>query len=102
MKIEAGKLAIAKAGHDRGKIYVIMGWEDGFLKLMDGKKYDGKRYKKKNPKHIEPTNGDYRLLLSDADKTGKRTIFNKEDIALAIKLFKESHDCNAVRKEKNV
>ena len=88
MEIKSGMLAISKAGHDKGELYVISSVEGKFAFLINGKKYTKLHSKKKNILHIQPINIDYRNVLKKADKQCKRENFNDEDVALAIKLCK--------------
>lgn len=52
-----GKLAVSRAGHDKGTLYLIVGQEGNSVYLADGilKKYASP--KKKNRKHIQPVRG---------------------------------------------
>ena len=88
MEIKSGMLAISKAGHDKGELYVISSVEGKFAFLINGKKYTKLHSKKKNILHIQPINIDYRNVLKKADKQCKSENFNDEDVALAIKLCK--------------
>lgn len=56
MKLEAGMLAKAKAGHDKDCIYVIISVNDEYVYLADGKIRTVCHPKKKNRKHIQPIN----------------------------------------------
>ena len=49
----AEMLAVSLAGHDKGTCYVVLGWEDGFFLLSDGKSKPLERPKKKNQKHVQ-------------------------------------------------
>ena len=88
MEIKSGMLAISKAGHDKGELYVVNIINEKFVFLINGKKYTKLHSKKKNILHIQPINIDYRNVLKKADKQCKRENFNGEDVALAIKLCK--------------
>ena len=48
-----GMLAISRAGHDQGTIYVITDEEDEYVYLADGQLKTVDRPKKKNKKHIQ-------------------------------------------------
>ncbi|MCI9315467.1 MAG: RNA-binding protein [Lachnospiraceae bacterium] len=48
-----GMLASSKAGHDRRQIYVIIGEDDEYVYLADGRNRTVDRPKKKNRKHIQ-------------------------------------------------
>ena len=88
MEIKSGMLAISKAGHDKGELYVINSVEGKFVFLINGKKYTKFHSKKKNLLHIQPINIDYKDVIKNAGKQHKRESFNSEDIAFAIKLYK--------------
>ena len=49
----AEMLAVSLAGHDKGKCYVVLGQENGFFLLSDGKYKPLERPKKKNQKHVQ-------------------------------------------------
>ncbi len=46
-------LGISKAGHDIGRLYVILREEDGRLLVCDGTLKTSERPKKKNPAHVQ-------------------------------------------------
>ena len=88
MELKTGMLAISKAGHDKGELYVVNSIEGKFVFLINGKKYTKLHSKKKNLTHIQPRNIDYKDVIKNAGKQHKRESFNNEDIAFAIKLYK--------------
>ena len=88
MELKTGMLAISKAGHDKGELYVVNSIEGKFVFLINGKKYTKLYSKKKNLIHIQPINIDYKDVIKNAGKQHKRESFNNEDIAFAIKLYK--------------
>ena len=49
-----GKMAFSKAGHDQGKLFVIVGEEADTVRLADGKSRTAAFPKRKNKKHIQP------------------------------------------------
>lgn len=53
MEYQAEMLAISKAGHDKGKQYVVLGQEDGNFLLADGTIRLLEKPKKKNQKHVQ-------------------------------------------------
>lgn len=76
-----GALAISKAGHDRDRIYVIVGEEGDFVYLADGRIRSLHAPKKKNKKHmqiIKKLPPDVAAVLADragwSDLTLKRAI----------------------------
>jgi ribosomal protein L14E/L6E/L27E len=52
-RYRAGMLARSKAGHDAGKIYVIMETDGAYVYLADGRIRTAAKPKKKKIKHIE-------------------------------------------------
>ncbi|MEZ3436765.1 MAG: KOW domain-containing RNA-binding protein [Lachnospiraceae bacterium] len=79
-KYKAGMLARSMAGHDRGKVYVIIDADDAYIYLADGRIRTLDKLKKKKKKHVQ-------LILREYDMTDttdvkiKRLlkIFNKEE-----------------------
>ena len=51
--IRAKMLAVSKAGHDSGTVYVIVGEEGDFLLAADGKLKSLEAPKRKNKKHLQ-------------------------------------------------
>lgn len=50
---DIGMLARSAAGHDEGKIYVIIAEDDAYVYLVDGKVRTLDKPKKKKKKHIQ-------------------------------------------------
>lgn len=50
-----GRIVKSKQGRDKGYFMVIIGEEDGYLLVCDGKERPLERPKQKNPKHVELT-----------------------------------------------
>lgn len=48
-----GLLAMSKAGHDKGTLYVIIREEGEYVYLADGRIRTADRPKKKNKKHVQ-------------------------------------------------
>jgi len=68
MNYEAGMLVKSKAGHDAGRIYVIIRAEGEYLYLSDGYFRPLNKLKKKNKKHIQVINKIYDMQnINDAD-----------------------------------
>lgn len=79
-------LAISKAGHDKGTLYVILKEDKEYTYLCDGKLRKLENPKKKSKKHIQiiktiPAN------VAELIKDGQQ--FNNEGIKRAIKLYHE-------------
>ncbi len=79
-----GRFAISKAGHDKGKMYIIAAQENDFLYLVDGKSRGIENPKKKKKKHLQ-------IMGSTCDPVmvqkliKKQTLYN-EEIKYAIKV----------------
>lgn len=52
-EFEAGMLAVSKAGHDKGRLYVVVKEDQEFVYLADGKNRSVSSPKKKKRKHIQ-------------------------------------------------
>ena len=52
-EFEAGMLAVSKAGHDKGRLYVVVKADQEFVYLADGKNRSVSSPKKKKRKHIQ-------------------------------------------------
>ena len=48
-----GMLAVSKAGHDKGRIYMIIDHDDSYVYLSDGRLKTADKPKKKKYKHIQ-------------------------------------------------
>ena len=46
-------LGVSKAGHDRGRLYIVFGVRDGMLQAADGVHSHLDKPKKKNEKHMQ-------------------------------------------------
>lgn len=55
MELKKGQIVKSLAGHDKGELLVIAGFEQNRVLLCDGKGRKLEKPKTKNPKHIEPT-----------------------------------------------
>ena len=53
-RAEIGMFARSKAGHDKGKLYIILRTESEYVYLTDGKLRPMANPKKKKIKHIQP------------------------------------------------
>lgn len=59
-----GKMAFSKAGHDKGRLYVVVGEDAEFVYLCDGRLRLKEHPKKKKRMHIQPV----KILPSDVEK----------------------------------
>ena len=53
--IEIGAIVKALAGRDKDRYYAVVGVDDGFGKIADGRSRKAEKPKRKNAKHISPT-----------------------------------------------
>ncbi len=82
MGLETGNFVISKAGHDKGRVYVILGTDKDRVLVADGKAHSVDVPKKKNPMHLQPVNhGIGQELL---ERLNTKSLRN-EEIRLAIK-----------------
>lgn len=82
-----GQFAFSKAGHDKGALYVVVGCEEDFVYLCDGRLKLMASPKKKRMKHIQPVNRQVAKELYDRLTTGQRVC--DEEIKFAIKQYRE-------------
>ena len=80
-----GQLVCSKAGHDKGKIYVIVNIENEYLYLADGEIRKKDNPKKKKIKHIQPT----KYIDEDICKKIAGNNVTDEEIKRVIKLYKK-------------
>lgn len=67
-----GMLAVSMAGHDRGRLYLVVEERDGFFYIADGKHSLLSSLKKKNRKHL-------RRIVHLPDEIAEATAGVKED-----------------------
>ena len=79
-----GMFAVSKAGHDKGRMYIIMKEEGGYVYLADGKTRTIENPKKKKKKHIQPVKTGIDEALAEKIRS-EQTIYN-EEIKFAIKI----------------
>ncbi len=84
---EFGSIAVSKAGHDKGEIFVILKSDSEYVYLMDGKVRTFEKPKKKNIKHVQYIHYTDKNL---ADRYAKQEKIINEDVKRAIKLYKNS------------
>lgn len=68
--MERGQVVISLAGHDKGDLLVIAGFDKNRVLVCDGKQRKLERPKAKNPKHIKETE----ILLSEDSIATNRKI----------------------------
>lgn len=55
MRIVPGMIVCAKAGRDQERFFVVVAVEDGRALIVDGKRRGAEHPKRKNPRHLSPT-----------------------------------------------
>ncbi|MBR1393908.1 MAG: KOW domain-containing RNA-binding protein [Ruminococcus sp.] len=85
--IRAGSVVKALAGREKGRTFVAVAADGGFVYIADGKERKLERPKRKNPKHISPigaeidtkdlTNKKLRRLLSSLPTQGDETAVHR-------------------------
>lgn len=93
MEFKIGSFAISKAGHDKGSCYVIVGEEEDFVYLCDGRLKKLQAPKRKRKKHIQVINRTVGAQLLEklvngleTDRNGKAQA-NDEEIKYEIKQY---------------
>lgn len=76
MNISLCEIVVSIMGHDKGKLFLVLAKEDGFLYLGDGKSRKAQKPKKKSIKHVDPTGRIDQALLEKLQAGG--TLTNKE------------------------
>ncbi len=80
-----GQIVIPKAGHDMGEFHIILGQDETFLYIADGRRRKIEKPKKKKKKHVQPT-------LYIADDVKEKIVLEEKvldsDIRNAIELYK--------------
>lgn len=60
-----GKLVKSKAGHDIGRLYVIIDVDDAYVYLADGRIRTLDKLKKKKKKHVQIINQEFDITNAD-------------------------------------
>ena len=79
-----GMFAFSRAGHDKGRRYLIIGEDEEYVYLADGRLRTVDKPKKKKKKHIQPVRSGTDEALA-AKLRNAQTIYN-EEIKFAIKV----------------
>ena len=88
-EFKAGMLAVSKAGHDKGRLYVVLKADQEFVYLADGKNRSVLSPKKKKRKHIQ-INSYIPGTLQKALKTEQK--LEDKQIKKAIKEYKNQQE----------
>lgn len=80
-----GRFAISKAGHDKTQIYVVVGEDEEFVSLCDGRLKTVNKPKRKRKKHVQ-------MMNHAVDKVLQQRLYDKdkvldEEIKYAIKHY---------------
>lgn len=84
-----GYFAASKAGHDKDQIYIILGGDEKYAWLCDGKYKTLAKPKKKSWKHIQKINTRVDEALY-TKMVNKETIYD-EEIKYALKIYQSRH-----------
>ncbi|MDO4622486.1 MAG: KOW domain-containing RNA-binding protein [Eubacteriales bacterium] len=88
-QLEKGMFARSLAGHDKGRLYIVLEENDKFVLLADGIRATVEKPKRKKRLHVQP---DFHSMFLPAEiEMGQQTL-NNEKIIKAIKV-KEGHSC---------
>ena len=90
-KIEAGMLAISRAGHDKDTCYIVWDMDETYVWLVDGRLRPLEKPKKKKRKHIQIQ---YTIPENLREKLSRKESIRNEDIKFVIKL----HSSRELRK----
>lgn len=79
-RFEEGMLVKSKAGHDKGKVYVISNLDDTYIYVVDGRLKTLDKPKKKKYSHVQVIHKKYEIQNAD-DTAIKRILkmYNRED-----------------------
>ncbi len=72
--MQRGQVVVNLAGRDAGKLSAVMGSDNGMLLLCDGKERPLSRPKRKNTKHVIPTNNVLEEQQYQSDKALRRAL----------------------------
>ena len=80
-RLEKGMYATSLAGHDKGRLYIIIEETEKCVILSDGRSHPLENPKRKKRIHIQP---EYRIADCLTDKIMGQQALNNQDIADAI------------------
>lgn len=83
-----GQVVISKAGRDSGRLYLVVGLDEGGLVafLSDGRHRPVERPKRKNPLHLQPTG----FVDAEASRKAASGTLTDLDVRRALRDFSES------------
>ena len=82
-RLEKGMFARSLAGHDKGKLYIIIEADEEFVSVSDGRLRPLEKLKRKRIKHIQP---DYEISEIIAGRMREEKPVRNEDIRKAIQV----------------
>ena len=74
MELERGQLVSVLAGHDKGELMVVLGFQGQRVLLCDGKHHKTENPKSKNVKHIQPLTQVLDVSLMTTDRKIRKTL----------------------------
>lgn len=77
MKYSHGQLVICLKGKEKGRLMCVVGTDEKFVYLADGRERTFANPKKKNPKHVEKTGKDISRLLPLTDKELRKILLSE-------------------------
>ena len=87
--LEPGMFARSLAGHDKGRLYVVLEVCRDSVMLTDGRYRTLDKPKKKKRRHLQP---DFEISAAIAEKIGHQSL-RDEDIRKAIKIKEGGQTC---------
>lgn len=88
MDVEPGQLVKSLVGRDKGKHYLIIGFEGDKVLLADGRSRLINKPKKKNPKHLQP----YRCVLNGMKERIRQGKLNDTEVRNILNAFLTSNE----------
>ena len=77
MRISQGQLVICLKGKEKGRLMCVIGTDEKFIYLADGKERPFANPKRKNPKHVELTNKNISHLFPLTDKELRKILLRE-------------------------
>ena len=74
MDFKAGQVVKSAAGRDKGRLLAVIGEENGFVLVCDGRERPLERAKVKNPRHLEKTSMSIDAVSMAGNKILRKTL----------------------------
>jgi len=87
--VEPGQLVKSLVGRDKGKHYLIIGFEASRVLLADGRIRSINRPKKKNPKHLQP----YRCIVPGVKERIRQGNLRDTEVRNILNTFLSNENC---------